>query len=166
MREAIGATWIFGIVIVFITLFSGYLAFSVNYSKAFKVKDKIVETLQKYNGPNDESIEEIETYLSDVGYNSTGVCNANAGIRTDMKFIGADETEVRTRNANDEGKYNYCIQRISSSNTTSTGELSGGYYKVVVFFSLSLPIVNDLFHFNVSGETMNIYYPNDQYLAS
>ena len=30
MREAIGATWIMGIVIAFIALFSGFLAFSIN----------------------------------------------------------------------------------------------------------------------------------------
>jgi hypothetical protein len=45
MREAIGGTWIFSIVIVFIVLFSSYLAISVNYSKAFKVKKVIYQVL-------------------------------------------------------------------------------------------------------------------------
>ena len=42
MREAIGGTWIFGLVIVFIVLFTSYLALSVNYSKAFKAHRNIV----------------------------------------------------------------------------------------------------------------------------
>ena len=37
MKEAIGATWLLGIVLTFIALFSGYLAFSINYSKAFRI---------------------------------------------------------------------------------------------------------------------------------
>ena len=75
MREAIGATWIMGIVIVFIALFSGYLAFSVNYSKAFKVKDGIVDRIQKHNGPNQEAIDDIADLMNDIGYSSTGKCS-------------------------------------------------------------------------------------------
>ena len=56
MREAIGATWITGVVLAFIALFSGYLALSINYSKAFKVKDGIVDRLEKHSGPETRSI--------------------------------------------------------------------------------------------------------------
>ena len=43
MREAIGGTWLLTIVLVFIVLFSSFLALSINYSKAFKVKNGIVK---------------------------------------------------------------------------------------------------------------------------
>ena len=50
MREAIGGTWLFQIVIVFILLFTGFLCLSINRSKAFNVKDQIIQTIQSYNG--------------------------------------------------------------------------------------------------------------------
>ena len=38
MRESIGGTWILSIVMTFLMLFTAYLAVSVNYAKAFRVK--------------------------------------------------------------------------------------------------------------------------------
>ena len=42
MREAFGGSWLLGFVALFIVLFSAYLAVSINYTKAFKAKNKIV----------------------------------------------------------------------------------------------------------------------------
>ena len=50
MRESIGGTWLVGIVIVFIVIFTSYLALSVNYSKAFKVKNGIIEIIEENEG--------------------------------------------------------------------------------------------------------------------
>ena len=68
MREAIGGTWIFSIVIVFIVLFTSFLALSVNYSKAFKVKNGIVNIIEKREGISDATVDEISDYLNNVGY--------------------------------------------------------------------------------------------------
>ena len=45
MREAIGGTWLFGLVITFIVFFASFLAVSINYSKAFNVKNNIVDII-------------------------------------------------------------------------------------------------------------------------
>ena len=68
MREAIGGTWIFSIVIVFIVLFTSFLAISVNYSKAFKVKNGIINIIEKKEGVSDSTVAEISDYLNNVGY--------------------------------------------------------------------------------------------------
>ena len=47
MRESIGGAWLVGIVITFVVLFTSYLALSVNYSKAFKVKNEIISLIAK-----------------------------------------------------------------------------------------------------------------------
>ena len=57
MRESIGATWLMGIVMVFIALFASFLAFSINYSKAFRVKDGIVDRIERYNGLSADCID-------------------------------------------------------------------------------------------------------------
>lgn len=157
MREAIGAAWIMGIVVAFIALFSGYLAFSVNYSKAFKVKDGIVDRIEKHNGPNQEAIDDIAQMMSEVGYSSTGKCSNFFNDNT-LSFIGVTKNYV-TPAPYDDDKFNYCIQKVESLN--QDGQLSSAYYSVYVFFSLSIPIVNEMSLFNISGETVNIYFPNE-----
>ena len=47
MREAIGGTWLFGIVILFIALFSAFLAYSVSYTKAFNTKNEIINIIER-----------------------------------------------------------------------------------------------------------------------
>lgn len=161
MRESIGATWILGIVLTFIALFSGYLAFSVNYSKAFRVKDGIVDRIEKHSGFNQEAIEDINDLMKEINYSSEGNCSTFF-TDSELPYIGVTDN-VRsnpiTDGAYDNSEYNYCVQRIDSFN--SNGTLSASYYKVYVFFSLSLPILNSSSTFNISGETTNIYYPND-----
>ena len=50
MREAIGGTWIFQIVIFFILLFTGYMCMSINHSKAFNVKNTIIKEIERAEG--------------------------------------------------------------------------------------------------------------------
>lgn len=158
MREAIGATWIMGIVLVFIVMFSGYLAFSVNYAKAFKVKDGIVDRIEKHNGFNQETVDDIADFMSGISYNSRGKCSREVNEH-DPLLVGV------TRNVPEEGGldelYNYCIRKVSANNPS--GQLTAAYYKVVVFFSLSLPILDQISNFSVTGETTNLYYPIDDW---
>ena len=74
MKEAIGGTWIFTIVIVMISLFTAFVSISTNYSSTFKVKDKIIAILEDKRGINYTSIARINEELNRIGYNSTGKC--------------------------------------------------------------------------------------------
>ena len=47
MRDAFGGVANLVIIVVFLTLVSGYLAFNVNYTKAFRVKNKIISLYAK-----------------------------------------------------------------------------------------------------------------------
>ena len=42
MRDAFGGIANMVVIIVFLVIVSGYLAFNVNYTKAFRVKNKII----------------------------------------------------------------------------------------------------------------------------
>ena len=46
MRDAFGGLLNIGIIVVFMTIVSGYLAFNVSYAKAFKVKNKLYQQLR------------------------------------------------------------------------------------------------------------------------
>ena len=143
MREAIGGTWLYSIVIVFIVLFTSYLAVSVNYSKAFKVKDRIITIIENNEGLNSDSRDLISDYLSSNGYFVYGSCSKG-------------EKGYEQSNSLD-SKYKYCVSKKESG----TGTYRKTYYKVKVFFRIDLPIIGNFFTFPVSGETKAVHFAND-----
>ena len=50
MRDGLGSAVMIAIIAVFIAIVSGYLAFNVNYMKAFNMKNKIIDYFNKYDG--------------------------------------------------------------------------------------------------------------------
>ena len=147
------------IVLTFIALFSGYLAFSINYSKAFRMKNGIVERIEKHGGPNREALDDISNLMNDISYSSKGKCS-NFFNNDELKWGGISKNQVtKSWDVTSGEAFNYCLQRVDSYNTN--GQLSASYYKVYVFFSISLPVINTSSFFNVTGETSNIYFPED-----
>lgn len=158
MRESIGGAWLLGIVLAFIALFSGYLAFSVNYSKAFRIKDGIIDIIEKHNGPNKEAIKEINDLMNQVSYNSKGSCSTFFEEESSsLNFIGVLRDQAEKGNTASKTAYNYCVQEVQTLG--SNGQLTASYYKVYVFFSISLPFVNSSL-FQVNGESQALYYPD------
>lgn len=158
MREAIGGTVIFQIVIFFILLFAGFMCLSINHSKAFNVKNMIINTIEREEGvnldspENDEAIKEIVEYLKKNSYRTTGSCpEGYHGYNRDG--------HVDSHNSA------FCLKM---ENTGGGGELPRmAYYRVVVFYQLDLPIFRSVFQFKVSGDTkimsktVNGYSRND-----
>ena len=50
MRESVGSTWLFGIVLAFTLIFSGFLVLALSYSKAYKLKNEVTSMIEKYEG--------------------------------------------------------------------------------------------------------------------
>jgi hypothetical protein len=161
MREAIGGAWLLGIAVTIIALFTAYLAFSVNYAKAFKVKDGIVERIEKYEGfdvNNNKEMSEIRQFLNMISYGANGKCNEKIGFNSDSNFYGVNGSVYAHKDKNK--RYNYCVERVAKQ--VQTGDYSSAYYKVTVFYGLSLGFVDLNSIFFVTGETKTIYYPVDQ----
>lgn len=151
MREAIGGTWIFSIVIVFIVLFTSFLAISVNYSKAFKVKNGIVNIIEKREGISDATVDEISDYLNNVGYLVYSGCPDYVASQSNESAHGFEASNTNSR------KFKYCIARTEDT----SGNIKKTYYKVTVFFRVDLPIMGEIFTFPVTGETKPIYFPKN-----
>ena len=159
MREAIGGTWLFQIVIVFILLFTGFMCLSINRSKAFRVKNQIIETIESYNGIdlNKEyeeggtgAIVDIVSYIKDNSYRTVGVSPGN-----EYKCFNRDGKSTNTNPV-------FCIEAVSASDKSGISddykELTNMvYYRVVVFYQLDLPVFHDLFNFRVVGATKTLY---------
>ena len=48
MRDAFGGIVNLSMIVIFLVLVCGYLAFNVNYTKAFRVKNYIITTMEQY----------------------------------------------------------------------------------------------------------------------
>lgn len=74
MRDAFGGLLNLAIIVVFMALVSGYLAFNVSYAKAFKVKNKVISTIENFNGTCDfnnaenQCYQAVQTYEQAIGY--------------------------------------------------------------------------------------------------
>lgn len=171
MKEAIGGTWIFTIVIVMIALFTAFISVSTNYARTYKVKDKIISIIEEKRGVNEASLKAINKELNRVGYNSTGRCLgadvANHILGTG-KWYGFSRNSITTVYSQEDNRSNYCI-RITNVNKVNVSGVSSGapghmprnYYSVVVFFKLDMPVIGDIFTLQLSGETSTISMPQD-----
>lgn len=168
MKEAIGGTWLFGIVITFIVFFTTFISFSTNYSRTFKVKDEILTIIERYKGVNSKTINKINSELKDMGYFTTGNCVDNSGEKSSPSknysnwFGFKTSSTTATKNSS---KSNYCIRRylISAANAGPVGHPSASYYQVVVFFELDWPVVGPMLSTRVEGETSVIHVFDDTY---
>ena len=155
MREAIGGTWLFGLVITFIVFFASFLAVSINYSKAFNVKNNIVDLISKYEGNNCNARKKIGSYLTEVGYLVPGTCPNDEEYNGEpITYVGFDLKGDTTNG----GKAYYCI----SKDTVDDGVvLDKKFYRVVVFFKIDLPLVGNITTFKIRGETESIPFATD-----
>ena len=75
MREAIGAQTIFKTILIFTFLFAGFIAVAITYNKAYRLKNEVINILEKYEGISNQSLKIINNYLDKSGYLSTNVCD-------------------------------------------------------------------------------------------
>ncbi len=160
MKEAIGGISLFNIVIVFVVIFTGYISLSINYSKAYNVKNELLNIIKNQGGlctTNDPTsgdicknfTEQIKDYFQEESYRSTGNCDDGwVGFSRAGEFMGESAKNAA-----------FCIKGV---NVSANSELPNAlYYQVKIFYQLDLPVFNRLFEFSVSGETSRIYAPNE-----
>ena len=152
MKEAIGGTGILIIAILFILLFGGFLSAAANYSKAFKVKNEIVNIIERnkgfaIDGSSNSTLNEIYDYMAEVGYRTTGSCDGDGWIGYNINSYSETYTNPMI-----------CIKSV---NLTSDGiEVPDyAYYQVRVFYQMDIPVFKMLFHFRIEGTTKQIIFP-------
>lgn len=185
MRESIGGTWLFGIVITFIALFSSFLAYSISYTRAFNMKSEILNIIERDEGyqvaegdilsMTDEQLlaaaeegktdAEIFYLIKKYGYNYTSAQNipcSKVGHPDSVKGIPTMRTG------------GYCLTRICpllkedvnvNNNTSSVvpGTDAKSYYKVTTFIAITIPVVNITLRVPITGETRTLFFDETSY---
>lgn len=140
MRDAFGGIINLAMIVVFLVLVCGYLAFNVNYTKAFRVKNYIITSLEQYEGycsSGSDCSKKIQSYIDKVGYSAP-----------DFKLDGYV------------CNYGYCYKEYKVSNEvdSSVSESKNQvYYNVVTQINIDIPIINKIMPglkiFQISGNT-------------
>lgn len=151
MKEAIGNASVFGLAIAFIGIMILVFLSSLNYTKAFKIKNRLVDIIEQYDdgysiGNRDAINTQIETVLREIGY----------GVNTSNKQCPNIEKNGKTYTVlNNTYNYRYCIYEFSSTR--------GSYYKVIAYMQLDIPVIGEYIQIPVSGETKVFYHTVDEH---
>ncbi len=143
MRQAIGSTVLYNIMIVFIVITFGFLAATLSYMKSFKLNGKIANSLERFEGYNQLSANEIETSLSNLGYRISKVGNLDC---PDRKHNGKTYSPILEFGTN----YKYCVYEYPKANGYFT-------YGIMTYIYMDIPIVGGTFNLPVYSETERIF---------
>ena len=149
MRDALGGTVNIVIIVAFIVIVLAYLAFNVNYTKAFRMKNKIVSTYEDFSGNCDDDCEEIiHQYAMDVGYNP-------GNMKCDS---GWNKGFYRNN-----GLYCYKEVKVKAAGNSSIDENNNThYYKIATEINIEIPIIQNVFSYQmfwVTGDTKSFPDP-------
>lgn len=141
MRDSIGGVVSIMFIGVFLLIVSGYLALSVSYNKAFRVKNKIIKILEQKEDFNEDAKKEIEEQMKAIGYNTNEELN--------LKCEGYD---YQCQNG-------YCVAWVENEED----QLNSGYFRVTTSILINVPILSKISGINiftVSGDTITLYPEN------
>lgn len=151
MKAATGNAMLINIMIVFIVIVLALIVTSISYTKAYRVKNRIVDIIEKHNGnfSSDEITNEINDNLKKIGYRyNTGQYTCPTG--TNRSPLTPNQTGItfseETYHGND---YLYCIYAYSTNR--------GKYYKVIAYMYFDIPVVGNYINIPVYGETKVFY---------
>lgn len=141
MRDAVGSTWVFSIVVLFTLIFAGFLVLVLSYSRAYKIKNEITSMIEKYEGLTDTNFGLINDYLANNGYKATGACQQDdIGV-----YINGDNYDFDVVAADSGKPYLYCIKLNKDNDKCNIG--------VTVFYKFNLPVLGKIGNFSISGQT-------------
>lgn len=138
MRDAFGGAFSVKLMLIFLMLYVSFMCVALSYARAFRVKNRIINIIEQYEGyvvgQTEEIEEEIDKYLKKAGYNIS-----------DTDVVRADGKRISSCDAL-EGR-GYCIVPMSNNPT---------YYKVETYMVFKIPILNVKFPISIEGETKRI----------
>ena len=179
MRQSIGGAWLFSISIILMMFIIAYVTITIDYSKAYQLKDDIALYIEQYNGLNDESAKLIVGRMKAGKYTSQVKCNE--GYDTTTYYHGGsydgnpfahywgltsyNHGTVHSNFTQDASQAYICIYKYEVIKGSGTDSMSKVFYNVTTVFGFHFPIIGNVFSYRVTGETGVINYPNDEHYS-
>lgn len=147
MKESVGYTVTLNIMIVFITIIVAFLCVALVYYKSNKVSNVITSSIEKYEGYNTSSINEISMNLKSLGYGSHAI---NCAQQAEDKGDSNGMCDL-VPNSSGKGTNGYCVYECFESN----GEYK--YYKIRTNMMFSIPIIHEVLDIPIYSNTNRLY---------
>jgi len=162
MRDAFGGLLNIVIIVVFMTLVSGYLAFNVSYAKGLKVKNKIISTIENYNGSCDFNNAENTCYKDVLNYEKTIGYQANVNM-SQASICSKSSTEGYI-DCQCNQALGFCWlesqKKVIDGVDSTITSIEYKSFRIVTQVYIDLPIINRLLPnlsiFQVTGDTKDI----------
>jgi len=139
MRDAVGGSFMIKVLLVFLTVYIIFIAVALNYAKAFRVKNKVIDIIEQNEGIRDYTdtsgtIGEINTYLKKASYNVnlTEKNKKDRGVCYDLGYCIDESSEIRD------------------------GNITSKYYQVTTFVRIEFPFFNLNITIPIKGETRKV----------
>ncbi len=159
MRQSIGTTTTFQIILALTLIFSAFLALAITYNRVYKLKNETVSIIEKYEGTNDKALKIVNNYLVNSGYHETGRCEEG-----EYGMLSLDDTLYEL--AQNDKEYAYCLSYNCQNARCRVGNNNYIYYNIKLFFRFNVPFFGDLTNFSIKGQTKDIkLYSENQKLS-
>ena len=66
MRDAFGGAFSIKLMLIFLILYVSFICVALNYARAFRVKNRIINIIEQYEGHSDEASSKIVSYLNNT----------------------------------------------------------------------------------------------------
>lgn len=170
MKTSVGSTVSMNIVFTFIVIIFAFVMAALSYYKAYKVNNIIADSIEKYEGYNYLSEEEINKSLTSLGYNQSRVnCDT---IKVDIS-PGTSGSKHIVKASNEDNSNGYCIYYnvlkcvkkdsgiVYTNNYSADGSriCKAESYNFIVktYINFNIPVINQLIRFPVYTKTNEIY---------
>lgn len=172
MRQSIGTTFMLNFIILFIFLVFAFLAGTLSYYKAYRVNNSIVNAIERFEGYNQYSIEEINTRLAGLAYETANLRNdISAYCPQEWKeSVPASKTNLNyyvtgtlVTNTEGRGEMGYCVYYFENDNNfdakSGNIETTDNYYMygVLTYIQFKFPGFQYLLRIPVFSRTNRMY---------
>ena len=144
MKEAVGGTFMIYVLLVFLAVYITFLAVALNYAKAFRVKNSVIDIIEQNEGMDEADFTSREANIK------TGVTGQINNKLRDYNYIVSVSDNVIEKYCGDKNNYfelGYCVSKKSS-------DIGKEYYQVVTFVQIKFPFFENLnITIPIRGET-------------
>lgn len=141
MKDAIGGASLLNLAVIFISIIILLFVGILSFSKAYKVKNRIIEVIEKYETYNADVAEKLKEDLRRAGYSTA----SNNQIQ--------DRCEANNLSAESQAGYYYCVY-LKYCDLDASGICTGErIYEVVSYVRFEFPVIGNIMSVPVKGET-------------
>ena len=163
MKESIGNAMLYNIVITFVIVFIALFVTSITYSKGYKVKNRMVEVIEKtypacvdrgydFGQCNELISKNIDSELNKIGYRGAPLNWSGSSCQEKLKS-NLHDTSGNAFIYKKSDYYQVCFAAVNPSGTAKTTSNGKVYYVVNAYMYLDLPLIGENIMIPVRGET-------------